>query len=392
MTDINQTKLATLLNDTGSIVKEHRKNIREKGEDFNIFSVLKMEEDETKTHSGMIVALLDPNGNHYHGQRFLELFLKEIGYEYEDENLILVKVKAEHNLGKIPEDYLSGGSIDILINFPSGKAIAIENKIKAGDQKNQMYRYSLYKGADSRLYYLNLYGEKPTKKSLYKLSDKDYDIITYKTHVLNWLENCLLIVKPGSIVENAIKQYRILIKNLTHTMDNNLEVKLNKLIENNLKEAKYIHSHFRKAVSNIREKLRIAVCEEINNRKLDVTARPGNDTSHVYSQIWLNSEKLHVKDLQFGLESFSGKGHNHGRIFIGVFDREKEKEYEILSDGDYRLNSSWPLIRDIKTPCDNHLNLSSIKTLEKLLDDADYFNEMVDEVVNQVKDFVELYH
>lgn len=390
MIALDETKLETLLSKTGEIVNTHLENVKERGEDFNIFSILKVDTKETKTHSGMLVALLNPNGNHYHDQKFLELFLKEIGYEYEGENLMLVKVKAEHNLGKIPEDYSSGGSIDILINFPSGKAIAIENKINAGDQKNQMYRYSLYKGGDSKLYYLNLYGDKPTKESLYKLTDEDYDIITYKTNVLNWLENCLLTVKPGSIVENAIKQYQILIKNLTYTMDNNLEVKLNKLIESNLEEAKYIHSHYQKAVSNIREKLRIAVCEELNNMKLDVTARPGNDTSHVYSQIWLNSEKLHINEVQFGLESFSGNGHNHGRLFIGIFDRKKE--YEACEDGDYRLNTSWPLVRDIKTPSNNHLNLSSIKTLEKLIDDADYFNEMVDEVANQVKDFVELYH
>lgn len=387
---LDGAKLETLLNNSGDIVKAHLENVREKGEDFNIFSILKMERDETKTHSAMIVALLDPNGNHYHGQKFLELFLKEIGYEYEEENLMLVKVKAEHNLGKLSDNDLSGGSIDILMDFPSGKAIAIENKINAGDQKNQMYRYSLYKGGDSKLYYLNLYGDKPSKESLYKLTADDYDVITYKTHISNWLEKCLLAVKPGSIVENAIKQYQILIKNLTNSMDKQLEGDLNSLIIDNLEEAKYIHSHYQRAVDNIRETFRKNVYNKLNSMQLNVKVDLGNDTTHVYSQIWMNSEALSKKGVLIGLESFSGRGHNNGQIFIGVFD--KSKRYDAIRDGDYRLSSFWPLISDIKTTDNTPLNLSSTSTLEKLISNSKYLEEMVNAVADQTKAFVETYY
>jgi|SRR5690554_255261 len=390
MTNIDQTKLAKLLSATGTIVKEHLQNVRDKGEDFNIFSVLKMEEDETKTHSGMIVALLDPKGNHYQNEMFLELFLNAIGYDFEGENLKLTQVKAEHNLGPIPQDYSEGGFIDILISFPSGKAIAIENKIKAGDQPKQMYRYSLYKSGACTLYYLTMVAKHPEQFSLHTLTDKDYDVLLYDNHILKWLEQCIQVVKPGSIIENALKQYLILIKKITNTMDKHLEDNLKSLILNNLEEAKYISSHYQKAVESIKERFRSALCDKIKSMDLEVTPRLGNNTSHIYSQIWLSSEKLHNNGEQFGLESFSGSGHNNGRLFIGIFDRKKE--HRVLHEGDYRLNSSWPLVRDLKTPSNNHLNLSSIKTLEKLIDDADYFNEMVDEVANQVKGFVELYH
>ncbi|MEN8928386.1 MAG: PD-(D/E)XK nuclease family protein, partial [Flavobacteriales bacterium] len=135
----------TLLNKSGELIKADLALRKEKGEDFNIFSILGMDNNEAKTHSAMLSALLNPIGNHYQNEKFLELFLKEINYDYQKEDLKKVKVQAEHYLGKISKDYLSGGFIDLLISFPSGKAIVIENKIKAGDQPKQMYRYSLYK-------------------------------------------------------------------------------------------------------------------------------------------------------------------------------------------------------------------------------------------------------
>ena len=384
------TKLETLLTESGKIVKAHKKDRRKKGEDFNIFSILNMETNETKTHSAMLVALLDPKGNHYYNEQFLKLFLEEIGYKnYQDENLMLAKVKAEYHLGKIPEDYSSGGFIDILITFPSGKAIAIENKINAGDQQNQLYRYSLYKGGDCALYYLNLSGKPPSKKSVLNLSDKDYEVISYNKQILKWLERCLCVTKEGSIVENALKQYQILIQNLTNTMDKPLENNLKYLIVNNLEEAKYIHSHYQKAVDSIREKLRLAVLEKLNSMQLGVKVRLGNAVNHNYSQIWLSSETLHNRGVQFGIESFSGKGNNNGRVFIGIFD--KKNDYDTKRDGDYRLSTYWPLVGDIKTLDRNPLNLSSTKTLESLSTDNAYFEEMVTEIINQTKDFVETY-
>ena len=384
-------KLEKLLNDSREIVETHLKEKKEKGEDFNVFSILGMETNETKTHSAMLVALLDPKGNHYYDVQFLKLFLDEIGYkEYLNKDLALVKVKAEHYLGKISEDYTSGGFIDVLITFPSGKAIAIENKINAGDQKNQMYRYSLFKGKDCKLYYLNETGKPPTKDSLLTLTDRDYQIIAYNNHILKWLEQCFLVVKPGSIVGNAIKQYQILIKNLTNSMEKELENNLNELIVKNLAEAKYVHSYYEKAVDSIREKLRSAVCNKINTLELSTYAYLGKGVTNVYSQIWLSSDALHKNNVQFGIESFSGKGNNNGRIFIGILDQKNN--YVTLRDGDYRLSSYWPLVSDIKTPSNNPLNLNSTKTLEKLSTDSDYFNELVNSISNQIKDFVNTYY
>jgi hypothetical protein len=388
---MNQFKLETLLQASGNIVATHRKEIKEKGEDFNIFSILNMESNETKTHSNMLVALLNPRGNHYHGAIFLELFLEEIGYsDYSKEELPQVKVQSEFHLGKISKEYNEGGFIDVLVSFPSGNTIAIENKIYAGDQPKQMYRYSLFNNGKSTLYYLNLFGDKPSKDSLYKLGDDDYQIIAYNNEIINWLENCLKVVRHGSIIEASLKQYQIIIKRLTHTMDNTLQEKMNALILENLEEAKYIKAHYQEAVNLIRENFRTSLCNSINNSNMSVKARVDKDIDHNFSKIWLNSEALNAKGVQLGIESFSGKGNTGGRMFIGILD--KKREYETIVDGDQRLNSYWPVIRFLKAEEDNPLSLASTEILEKLHNNPDYFNEMLDASLDQIKSFVETYH
>ena len=54
---INELKIQQLLNDTKSIVAEQLKIEEEKGETFNVFSVLKMERKENSTHSAFLKEL-----------------------------------------------------------------------------------------------------------------------------------------------------------------------------------------------------------------------------------------------------------------------------------------------------------------------------------------------
>jgi hypothetical protein len=383
--------LEGLLSQSKVVVNKALKSKFESGEDFNVFSILGMETNETQTHSAMLVALLDPKGKHYYKDAFLKLFLDEIQYvDYKDENLSLTHIKAEHYLGEISNDYTSGGFIDILITFPSGKAIAIENKINAGDQPKQMYRYSLYKGGQCDLFYLNKTGNPPSEKSLHTLTDRDYKIISYRTHILNWLEQCLLIVKSGTIIENVIKQYQILIKHLTNSMDKNLEKELHKLIINNLEEAKYIHSHYQKAVDGVKENFRNAVFKKLQIKLPNANVSLGSSITSVYSQIWLKSKNSSVGNALFGIESFSGKGDNNGLLFVGLF--HKGVNYEVLRDGDYRRSNYWPVISDIKSTNKTTLDLSNIETLEQLISSKEYFNDLVDTIVEQTSAFFTAYH
>ena len=47
-------------------------------EDFNLFSILNKERDETHTHSPFIYELLSPQGRHHQKDRFLALFFEKV--------------------------------------------------------------------------------------------------------------------------------------------------------------------------------------------------------------------------------------------------------------------------------------------------------------------------
>ena len=138
------------------------------GENFNVFSVLGLGSAEN-SHSLFIAELLNPQGSHGQQDLYLNLFFKPL-VEYF--NLIndhhintTAKITTEKYIGEINKDYDQGGRIDILIEYPNHpeKNIIIENKIYAGDQHQQLYRYANapeYK--DARIIYLTLGGTKPT--------------------------------------------------------------------------------------------------------------------------------------------------------------------------------------------------------------------------------------
>lgn len=63
-------KIQAILNEVKPIVEENKKCRIEKwknGDFFNIFSILKMETDEVKTHSAFLAELLNPKGSHGQG-------------------------------------------------------------------------------------------------------------------------------------------------------------------------------------------------------------------------------------------------------------------------------------------------------------------------------------
>ncbi len=65
--EVESTNIASLLQEVNKTIIKHEALAKERGEDFNLFSIMGMENNETYTHSAMIAALLNPKGNHYMG-------------------------------------------------------------------------------------------------------------------------------------------------------------------------------------------------------------------------------------------------------------------------------------------------------------------------------------
>ncbi|HJC17111.1 MAG TPA: PD-(D/E)XK nuclease family protein [Candidatus Alistipes stercorigallinarum] len=213
-----------------------KKEADRRGENFNIFNVLGVTSDETRTHSAFIAELLDPNGSHGLGDQFLRLFIDTVdclrSRNFETKS---AKVHKELSIGGKNEDCTEGGRIDIAVES-NGKAIIIENKIYAGDQEKQLVRYYNYGTKNYsngfRLLYLTLNGDDASKYSREKLVvNEDYYTVAYNHEISDWLQRCIESSARHPLVRETLIQYQNLINQLTmNSMDKNSQEELLKLM------------------------------------------------------------------------------------------------------------------------------------------------------------------
>ena len=241
MTNTQSLPIQNLLVEAEQHTKNAIKNSKEKGEGFNLFSLMDIEKREVKTHSAFIAELLNPKGRHEMGSSFLEEFLKILRIN-EEFDFTKTQVYVEYHV----KEY---GRLDILISDQKN-FIAIENKIDAGDQKAQLLRYHKWLQANNRqinehqLIYLTLDGKEASE---YSTGGKDfkYDCVSYQNDIHNWLEKCIHLAKEKECVKNAIEQYLFLIKKLTGQLnDQKMEKEIKDLIKKNLLGAQQIEKLF----------------------------------------------------------------------------------------------------------------------------------------------------
>lgn len=191
---------------------------RRSGQLYNIFSLFSIMGDwpssEAK-HSIFIADLLNPGGTHGAGDKFLRYFLNQAGIN----DFVL---NPRYSFSNITERYIGeateneGGRIDII--FEDGNnALIIENKIYAADQQHQLIRYYNYANVrfkNFRLIYLTLDGHEPSEDSAGKDSKTPCLCISYRGHIIPWLERC--IANANARVGETIKQYRDIIRLLTN--------------------------------------------------------------------------------------------------------------------------------------------------------------------------------
>lgn len=217
-----------LLDNISSIIKSYEKVAAITGENFNIFSILKMDANEVRLHSALLGELLNPKGSHAQKDIFLKLFLVEINItDFDTEN---AKVDIEKHIGAVSDDYDNGGRIDLIINSSNNRSIIIENKIYAGDGHKQLYRYYNY-DKNAILYYLTLEGDAPSPNSLSGLNINKVNLISYRFHIINWLEDCKKQAVEFPLLRETITQYIYLLKRLTnqsinHEMEENIVEKI----------------------------------------------------------------------------------------------------------------------------------------------------------------------
>ena len=178
---------------------------------FNIFSALHRESDEVNLHSRFLHALLDYKRPDDETRGNLADFLRHVGVGNFEQHGVEVKREKDN--------------IDILITTKDRQhAVAIENKIGAGDRPRQLCRYYNElkdKGyVNIHLLYLTLNGGDPSKASFcgaHCEARSHYETISYKDTLPSWSERCQQRAydKPG--LRESIAQYRQLVQKLTGT-------------------------------------------------------------------------------------------------------------------------------------------------------------------------------
>lgn len=250
----NQIK--SLLNQIRTIKKSYDLVTKNNGENFNVFQILGLESAEVKTHSKFLAELLDPNGSHEQGDKFLKTFVKYINkLVIRDKNLICLNtanslVEVEKYIGEVTKD--KGGRIDIAIS-ETKNFICIENKIYAGEQENQMLRYYNYvkdNNYNFHILFLTLEGHASQTVN----NDLIYSI-SYKKHIIEWLELCKKEAVDIPILRESIKQYINLIKKLTNqTTNKEMNDEIKNVISNYLEESKLITNSYNELVWSLKQK------------------------------------------------------------------------------------------------------------------------------------------
>lgn len=230
--------IEALLKKVGDIVKRYEDEDQKTGRRFNVYSIAGIERDEVKTHSAMIAELLNPKGSHGQGDLFLKLFLERFFEKSEIENTNKAQVYVETSYG-------NNGRVDIEIIL-NDHYIIIENKVDAGDQPEQLKRYSdiaenvkKYAKDKYSLLYLTKYGREPSEESLKSNTSNDsikkvpngtsedlvtwekgnecidLRLISYREDIRNWLEEC---IKQSVFIPNirdGLTQYLNIVKKIT---------------------------------------------------------------------------------------------------------------------------------------------------------------------------------
>lgn len=234
--------------------------------DFSLFQFFSIGENKI---SQILAYFLDEKQNHGQGNIFLNEFVRIFcGREVNIHNSLNICEKGIANNKRI-DVYIE---IDDLI-------IAIENKIWADDQTDQLKDYANFLEHKSKgnylLLYLNPYGLEPSSKSIndsYKktlIEQQKLKIISYKHDIINLINNWLVICEAEN-VSHFLKEFKkfLEVKFLgKNTL--NMSKELRSIIYNNEPEVQQIVNEYKKIENEVLNKLN-TIGKELENISIEL--------------------------------------------------------------------------------------------------------------------------
>ncbi|RYY99417.1 MAG: hypothetical protein EOO11_05000 [Chitinophagaceae bacterium] len=378
--------LSLLLTGVTDLLEASRTSEAAQRERFNVFSVLRMERRENRTHSAFLGALLHPDGTHGMGHRFLRFFLERTGLADHLE-LKTTRLRLERDLGPRNDAEGTGGRVDIYFWDKKGHSVCIENKIDAQDQYRQVVRYCSHNPKKNKVLYLSLLGKEPHPDSKACLkAGVHFEVISYQQHILPWLEDCLPVAADSPMLRESIKQYQRLIQKLTMTTDKTQQPALDALLLQHFEEAAYVAANFDRTKHGLLERIREGVIAG-----LEKTLGPAfrlsklTDVDKPRANVVARFAHLMEQDLCFGIQSFSGAGNFDGRLFAGIYNSRGKENRFTRERGE--TPQWWYDERFIEWNGEESVSLGNPRLLATLAD-AHTRNQFVDTVVQQAADYI----
>jgi hypothetical protein len=370
---------------------------------YNILTTVLKEHDEVRLHSRMIASLLDPSGEHYQSNLFLDKFL---------EVLNVPEFQIDSEKCSVYREY---ENIDLYIT-DSNKHIIMENKIYARDPKEQIKRYiekiekknSNLKFNDILVIYLSLDRDEPSEYSLGNLSIKDnliqrdsesialFKSIHYKTEILEWLKISQYEIQNITNLNEVFRQYIDVVKMINnqykdkimslsdYIKDNKevyeLAIELTEELPNAREEI--VNEFFNKITVLLKEKLssewKVEIVGDLNT-KYDFPFR-------IYKESWIGSKE---NNLIFGFE-FNQNNYYDG--YFGIV--RKNNKVDIENDIINVFKTKIPLYNELQRDDDNWLHWKWLPNIDETVDFAKYIQldkdaeeEFIKEIMKIIKIF-----
>jgi hypothetical protein len=247
--------LNELLNYVKTILDLKKKSIP-KNTGFTVFSALRNEHDEDKTHTTFLYEILRPDGLHGIGDKFLRKFFETV---LEQPYSSTAKIYQEYHI-KADDNY---GRPDLCIET-SDNCYPIEIKIYARDQDCQIDRYIKFakeRSKTSKVYYLTLDGHTPS--SCDKSKENDFVCISFAEQIRKWLINCVDVARDNKNVVDVLNQYITLLDKLTSSEQDDIYMDAIKKIITQSKENYECAATIEKALLAIRTSKIITVFNNI---------------------------------------------------------------------------------------------------------------------------------
>ena len=191
---------------------------------FNVFTAVLKHDDEVRLHTRWLHYLLNREAEHDCDTLFLDLFIKtleQVGVQPHEDNADATRLdklktfdcKTAWAKKELPTTH---GNLDIYIESQKWGVIVIENKTKSGEGDNQIHNYAEYCtqhcfGPNCILLFLTPDGRQAETAGEH---NGGYYRISYRDHILPWLEECLRKTYQYVHINQALQQYKNVVKQL----------------------------------------------------------------------------------------------------------------------------------------------------------------------------------